>query len=50
MTGAILTLIGLCLLMSAALTAAQTAASKVSDSRLRTLQNEGFKGADALAT
>jgi len=50
MAGAILTLIGLCLLLSAALTAAQTAAYKVSDSRLRTLQNEGFKGADALAT
>ena len=49
MTGAILTLIGLCLLVSATLTAAQTAVFQVSESRLRTLQYEGFKGAHALA-
>ena len=49
MTGAILTLIGLCLLVSATLTAAQTAAFQVSESHLRTLQDEGFKGAHALA-
>ena len=49
MTGAILTLIGLSLLVSATLTAAQTAVFQVSESRLRTLQYEGFKGAHALA-
>jgi len=49
MTSAILTLIGLCLLVSATLTAAQTAVFQVSESHLRTLQNEGFKGAHALA-
>lgn len=49
MTGAILTLIGLCLLVSSTLTAAQTAVFQVSESHLRTLQDEGFKGAHALA-
>ena len=48
MTGAILTLLGLCLLLSATLTAAQTAAFQVSESRIRTLKSEGFKGAEAL--
>jgi len=48
MTGAILTLLGLCLLLSATLTAAQTAAFQVSESRMRTLKSEGFKGAEAL--
>ena len=50
MTGAIiLSLLGLCLLLSATLTAAQTAAFQVSKSRMRTLKSEGFKGAEALA-
>ena len=49
MTGAILTLLGLFLLLSATLTAAQTAAFQVSESRMRTLKGEGFKGAKALA-
>ena len=50
MTGAIiLSLLGLCLLLSATLTAAQTAAFQVSESRMRTLKSEGFKGAKALA-
>ena len=50
MTGAIiLSLLGLCLLLSAILTAAQTAAFQVSKSRMRTLKSEGFKGAKALA-
>jgi len=48
MTGAILTLLGLFLLLSATLTAAQTAAFQVSESRMRTLKSEGFKGAEAL--
>ena len=48
MTGAILTLLGLCLLLSATLTAAQTAAFQISESRMRTLKSEGFKGAEAL--
>jgi putative hemolysin len=48
MTGVILTLLGLCLLLSAILTAAQTAAFQVSESRMRTLRSEGFKGAEAL--
>jgi len=48
MTGAILTLLGLFLLLSATLTAAQTAAFQVSESRIRTLKSEGFKGAEAL--
>jgi putative hemolysin len=48
MTGAILTLLGLCLFLSATLTAAQTAAFQVSESRMRTLKSEGFKGAEAL--
>ena len=48
MTGAILTSLGLCLLLSATLTAAQTAAFQVSESRIRTLKSEGFKGAEAL--
>ncbi|HIF57747.1 MAG TPA: HlyC/CorC family transporter [Gemmatimonadetes bacterium] len=48
MTGAILILLGLCLLLSATLTAAQTAAFQVSESRMRTLKSEGFKGAEAL--
>jgi len=37
------------LLGSAALTAAQAAAFQISTSRLRTLEREGFQGADALA-
>jgi len=48
MTGAILTLLGLFLLLSATLTAAQTAAFQISESRMRTLKSEGFKGAEAL--
>tara|TARA_B100000959_G_scaffold68146_2_gene72201 strand:+ start:5984 stop:7237 length:1254 start_codon:yes stop_codon:yes gene_type:complete len=48
MTGVILTLLGLCLLLSAILTAAQTAAFQVSESRMRTLRSEGFRGAEAL--
>ncbi|MDE0729957.1 MAG: hemolysin family protein [Longimicrobiales bacterium] len=48
MTGAILTSLGLCLLLSATLTAAQTAAFQISESRMRTLKSEGFKGAEAL--
>jgi len=48
MTGAILTLLGLCLLLSATFTAAQTAAFQISESRMRTLKSEGFKGAEAL--
>ena len=48
MTGAILTLLGLCLLLSATLTAAQTAAFQISESRMRTLKSEGFKCAEAL--
>ena len=41
-------LLGLCLLLSATLIAAQTAAFQVSESRMRTLKSEGFKGAEAL--
>lgn len=49
MMGAALAAIGLCLAFSAVLTAAETAAFQVGASRLRTLQDEGFGGADALA-
>ncbi|MGY8797963.1 MAG: hemolysin family protein [Longimicrobiales bacterium] len=48
MTGMVLGLIGLLLLLSAVLTAAETAAFQISSSRLRTLQEEGFTGAEAL--
>jgi len=48
MTGMVLGLIGLFLLLSALLTAAETAAFQIGSSRLRTLQEEGFAGAEAL--
>lgn len=40
---------GVLVVLSAALTAAQVAAAQIGSSRLRTLQEEGFSGADALA-
>ncbi len=49
MTGALLGLVGLLLFLSAVLTAAHTAAFQLRPSRVRTLQDEGFKGAEALA-
>lgn len=45
----LLTVAALLLLASALLSAAETAAFSPSESTLRTLQEEGFKGADALA-
>ena len=44
----VLGLIGLFLLLSALLTAAEAAAFQIGSSRLRTLQEEGFAGAEAL--
>ena len=49
MTGIAGALIALLLVSSAILTAAQEAASQIGASRLRTLSDEGFRGAEALA-
>jgi len=49
MTGIAGTLVALLLVSSAILTAAQEAASQIGASRSRTLSDEGFKGAEALA-
>ena len=49
MTGIAGALIALLLVSSAILAAAQEAASQIGASRLRTLSDEGFKGAEALA-
>ena len=48
MTVGLLVLAAALLLLSALIVAAETAAFQVSASRLRTLQEEGFKGAEAL--
>jgi CBS domain containing-hemolysin-like protein len=49
MTGVVVGVLAALVLLSAVLTAAGTAAFQVSGSRLRTLSEEGFKGADHLA-
>ena len=49
MTGVVGGLIALLLVSSAILTAALEAASLIGVSRLRTLSDEGFRGAEALA-
>lgn len=48
MTGLLLTVSAILIVISAVLVAAEAAAFQVSPSRLRTLQEEGFEGADAL--
>ena len=48
MTGVLLSLVGLILFFSATLSAAESAAYSLSPSRVRTLVEEGFRGADRL--
>ncbi len=49
MTGVILTLAGIFVVLSAIITAAESAVHSISESRVRTLVEEGFKGAERLS-